>query len=334
MKSSLGAKPVSVSAGFNDFFTSQSNSSAIPSFAPTGSGSSAQASSGSEAGQQLLAANHMLAFRLFALAVATYTVKFMLGMIRYALDATLILLVLASIAAVAMPGPKDGPVAQALAYAESVVNPLFEIVADRGVDVASNCVENSQCGYFDNTGACVPGGWMNPQGNYTERGDLWRYFHGQCYISTRVEFVLLPAMVGLALLAAAIIAAWQYVPARWCGLGPSEDDTLSCTTSEAGSVYSESHHHHHHHHHRHHRHISEHMPLLIDNDPASRYATDGSRAHNTGGGWSYGPVPITRSMPGRPDGNAEGASLEEQYGSWNQRSGHMIQNPSNTKYYS
>ncbi|KAJ1661953.1 hypothetical protein IW140_006302 [Coemansia sp. RSA 1813] len=185
-----------------------------------------------------------------------------------------------------------------------------------------SCVGNSQCGYFDDTGACVPGGWLNPQGNHTAHGDAWRYFHGQCYISTKVEFVLLPAMFGLAVLAAAIVAAWRYVPARWCGLGPGEDDTLSCTTSEAGSVYGDGHHH---------RHMGEHMPLLIDNDPASRYAA-GSSIHGSGGR-SYGPVPMALSAqpkPQNPDRNGEGASFEEQYGSWCQRSGHMIQNPSTT----
>ncbi|KAJ1661952.1 hypothetical protein IW140_006303 [Coemansia sp. RSA 1813] len=129
-RSSLGAKPVSVPAGFNDFFANQSRST-IPSPAQTGG---AQASGSKE---QQAATNHTLAFRLFALAVATYLVKFMLGMIRYALDATLIILVLGSVAAVAMPGPKGGPVAQALAYAESVVDPLFALIADRGVDAAS-----------------------------------------------------------------------------------------------------------------------------------------------------------------------------------------------------
>ncbi|KAJ1801684.1 hypothetical protein LPJ59_000079 [Coemansia sp. RSA 2399] len=187
-----------------------------------------------------------------------------------------------------------------------------------------SCVGNSLCGYFDDTGACVPGGWFSPQGNYTERGEAWRYFHGQCYISTRVEFMLLPAMLGLAVLAAAIIAVWQCMPARWCGLGPNEDDTLSCTTSEAGSVYGEGHHRHHH------RHVGEHMPLLIDNDPASKNPA-GGRAHHASERL-YGPLAMAQSaqsMPQDPDGNGEGASFEEQYGSWFQRSGHMIQNPSN-----
>ncbi|KAJ1801685.1 hypothetical protein LPJ59_000080 [Coemansia sp. RSA 2399] len=124
-KSSLGAKPVSVPAGFNDFFTNPSRS-AIPSLAQANDGEGQQA-----------AANHTLAFRMFALAVATYLVKVTLGMIRYALDATLILLVVGSVVAVAMPGPKGGPVAQALAYAESVVDPLFALIADRGIDAVS-----------------------------------------------------------------------------------------------------------------------------------------------------------------------------------------------------
>ncbi|KAJ2854699.1 hypothetical protein GGI22_004406, partial [Coemansia erecta] len=124
-RSSLGAKPVSVPAGFNDFFTNQGRN-AIP--------SPAQANGGE--GQQA-AANHTLAFRMFALAVAAYLIKVTLGMIRYALDATLILLVVGSVVAVAMPGPKSGPVAQALAYAESVVDPLFALIADRGIDAVS-----------------------------------------------------------------------------------------------------------------------------------------------------------------------------------------------------
>ncbi|KAJ2390908.1 hypothetical protein GGI23_005530, partial [Coemansia sp. RSA 2559] len=149
-----------------------------------------------------------------------------------------------------------------------------------------------------------------------------------CYISARVEFVLLPMMLGLAVVAAAAIAAWQFVPGRWCGLGPGEDDTLSCTTSEAGSVYGEGHQHQHHHHH--HRHVGEHMPLLIDNDPASKRPA-GSRAHNASDRL-YGPISMAQSaqsMPRDPDDSGESVSFEEQYGSWFQRSGRMIQNPSN-----
>ncbi|KAJ2661701.1 hypothetical protein IWW48_002247 [Coemansia sp. RSA 1200] len=123
----LGARPVSVPSAFNDFFGKPAQKTAVP-LARTG---------GAKGQQQEAAANHTLAVRMLALAMATYMVKLMLGMVKYFLDATLVLLVLGSVAAVAKPGPKNGPVAQALSYAESMVDPLFALIADRGIYLVS-----------------------------------------------------------------------------------------------------------------------------------------------------------------------------------------------------
>ncbi|KAJ1734246.1 hypothetical protein LPJ72_002437 [Coemansia sp. Benny D160-2] len=124
----LGAKPVSVPSAFNDFFGKPAQKTTVP-LARTGGVNKGR--------QQEAAANHTLAVRMLALAMATYMVKLMLGMVKYFLDATLVLLVLGSVAAVAKPGPKNGPVAQALSYAESVVDPLFALIADRGIYLVS-----------------------------------------------------------------------------------------------------------------------------------------------------------------------------------------------------
>ncbi|KAJ2140190.1 Nuclear pore complex nucleoporin component [Coemansia sp. RSA 564] len=80
-----------------------------------------------------------------------------------------------------------------------------------------SCTSDRRCGYFFDTGVCVPGGWLAPRGNYTNSGDAWSYYHGHCFISTRKEFVMLPAICGLLILMLAVAALWQSWPARWFG---------------------------------------------------------------------------------------------------------------------
>ncbi|KAJ2808399.1 hypothetical protein H4R20_000901 [Coemansia guatemalensis] len=83
------------------------------------------------------AARQTLAFRLFALAVFVYFARFLLGLVKYLLDATLVLLVAGSVAAVAGPGMKNNMVSQMLVQLESLVNPLFSAIANRGLGVVS-----------------------------------------------------------------------------------------------------------------------------------------------------------------------------------------------------
>ncbi|KAJ1932019.1 hypothetical protein EC988_009595, partial [Linderina pennispora] len=167
------------------------------------------------------------------------------------------------------------------------------------------------CGFFDNTGVCVPGSWLNPSQNHTASGDLWRYYHGQCYISTRVEFVLLPAILGTLILAAAIISIWRYFTLKTFAHGCDNHGYLeACTESDRECQH----------------HSDEHTPLLIDNDPGSR--ASGKRLSNKSSMLSPDPIETARATQqawaDRTPGNA---SFEEQYGSWAQRSGHMVQPP-------
>ncbi|KAJ2721689.1 hypothetical protein GGI07_003804 [Coemansia sp. Benny D115] len=131
------------------------------------------------------------------------------------------------------------------------------------------CVRDDDCGYFGHPGVCVPGGWFSADKEYVDVGRGWSYHHGQCYVSTRVEYVVLPAILVLAVLMAATLAIWR----RW-----TQGD------NEEGSVVEVA---------------EEHMPLLIDNDPASR------------------PDRLGVAMP---PGTVTDAPLEGQYGSWCQRS--------------
>ncbi|PIA16892.1 hypothetical protein COEREDRAFT_92290 [Coemansia reversa NRRL 1564] len=78
-----------------------------------------------------------LAFRLFALAVFVYFARFLLGLVKYMLDATLVMLVASSVAAVAGPGMKSNILSQALVQLESLVTPLFSAIANRGMGVVS-----------------------------------------------------------------------------------------------------------------------------------------------------------------------------------------------------
>ncbi|KAI9503032.1 hypothetical protein GGI25_003479 [Coemansia spiralis] len=133
-RSGLGARPISIPTGFNDLFAKKPVAAAAPPFVSTESPSSQETSASS---------NHLLAFRLLALALVAYTTKFVLGMVRYVLDLALILLVLSSVVAVVRPGPKDGAVSQVLAHVESVVNPLFSAMADRGVDAISGHIKTA-----------------------------------------------------------------------------------------------------------------------------------------------------------------------------------------------
>ncbi|KAJ1721225.1 hypothetical protein LPJ53_004246 [Coemansia erecta] len=170
-----------------------------------------------------------------------------------------------------------------------------------------SCVNDHRCGYFYNTGVCVPGSWLKPHHNYTDSGAEWSYYHGHCRISTRVEFVVLPSLLGLATLVAAVISLWRWWSYR------HNDEVPSCASSQA-SAYDERVGHFHHHHHNEH---NERMPLLIDNDPASRGAAQSS----------IGDRSTTDRRTLDPNINivagAGRASFEEQYGSWIQRSGNM-----------
>ncbi|KAJ1648731.1 hypothetical protein LPJ64_000050 [Coemansia asiatica] len=171
-----------------------------------------------------------------------------------------------------------------------------------------SCVNDHGCGFFFDTGICVPGGWLKPQANFTDSGAAWSYYHGNCRISTRVEFVVLPSLLILATLVAAVIVMWR----RWSF---SSDTQSSCASSQASIMHGNigsGHHHHHHHHHG-----DERTPLLIDNDPASR---------------PPGVLAMTSSSNNRQAGelgvdiagNPRQASFEEQYGSWCQRSANKV----------
>ncbi|KAJ2611153.1 hypothetical protein H4S08_003293 [Coemansia sp. RSA 1365] len=78
-----------------------------------------------------------LAFRLFALAVFVYFARFFVGLVKYMLDAALVMLVASSVAAVAGPGLKNNILSQVLVQLESLVTPLFSAIASRGLGVVS-----------------------------------------------------------------------------------------------------------------------------------------------------------------------------------------------------
>ncbi|KAJ2836018.1 hypothetical protein J3B01_003114 [Coemansia erecta] len=82
-------------------------------------------------------ARHTLAFRLAALAIMAYLARFLVGLVKYALDAALLLLLATSAAAVVGPGAKNNMVTQLLVQVESCVDPVFAIIADRGLTVVS-----------------------------------------------------------------------------------------------------------------------------------------------------------------------------------------------------
>ncbi|KAJ2704271.1 hypothetical protein FB645_003426 [Coemansia sp. IMI 203386] len=270
---------------------------------------------------------------LLALLVCTLAVKFTLSVVKVLLDCLMCVLALVCVLAILRPGPKNGPVSIVLGYIEAFVDPTYHWMAERVSRIASgpilklflflkrnnnprvaellgkcakytdclSCVNDHDCGYFYDTGVCVPGSWLKPHANHTDSGAAWSYYHGHCRISTRVEFVVLPALLALATLAAAVIALWR----RWSH--GSTDDQSSCASSEADIAHSSvgGRHHHHYHHHG-----DERTPLLIDNDPASRpsalaMSSSGRQANELG-------IDIA--------GNPRQASLEEQYGSWCQRS--------------
>ncbi|KAJ2000789.1 hypothetical protein GGI04_004012 [Coemansia thaxteri] len=82
-------------------------------------------------------ARHLLAFRLLALACGIYLAKFLLGLVRYVLDFALCVLVLGGVVAIFRPGPKDGVVSKALAQLEAFVAPLYAVLADHSLSIAS-----------------------------------------------------------------------------------------------------------------------------------------------------------------------------------------------------
>ncbi|KAJ2018518.1 hypothetical protein H4218_003122 [Coemansia sp. IMI 209128] len=180
------------------------------------------------------------------------------------------------------------------------------------------CVRDYECGYFANTGVCVPGGWLRAKANHTDSGDSWSYYHGQCYVSTRVEFELVPSILGLIILGLAMVVLWRHCSARW--YGAEDGDYSSCASSVAGPAAEGRRRHAHHH-------GDEHMPLLIDNDPyslpaaahqrraslASAGLSIEARHHRAGHSWGGNVAPA-------------GSSFEEHYGSWCQRNGNMVQN--------
>ncbi|KAJ2356275.1 hypothetical protein GGF43_002181 [Coemansia sp. RSA 2618] len=165
---------------------------------------------------------------------------------------------------------------------------------------------------------CVPGGWLAPRGNYTDSGDMWRYYHGHCLISTRKEFVLLPSICGLLILVLAIVALWQSWPARCCGFslpGPTTPraSPVQGLRGDNGRQTQVP---------------GEHMPLLVDNDPGNSVRAQQAAAglhgqlHPTS---QESPIPQTRRQRSNAADVPGGTSFEEQYGSWCQRSGHMVQ---------
>ncbi|KAJ2456070.1 hypothetical protein EV183_000413 [Coemansia sp. RSA 2336] len=80
---------------------------------------------------------HTLAFRLAALAIMTYLARFLIGLVKYVLDAALLLLLITSVAAVVGPSAKNSTLTQLLVQVESFVSPAFSVVAERGVSVVS-----------------------------------------------------------------------------------------------------------------------------------------------------------------------------------------------------
>ncbi|KAJ2742346.1 hypothetical protein GGI20_004551 [Coemansia sp. BCRC 34301] len=184
------------------------------------------------------------------------------------------------------------------------------------------CVGDRGCGYFASTCVCVPGGWLRARANYTDHGDSWSYYHGQCLIGTRVELVLLPSILGLVILGITMVAVWRHRwPARWCR--PDDGDYSSCASSVAGPAAEGQR--------RHlHRHGDEHMPLLIDNDPHSLPAPSHRRRLSLASGSGIGmSIEARRHQAGHSwAGNTApaGSSFEEHYGSWCQRNANMVQN--------
>ncbi|KAJ2851753.1 hypothetical protein IWW36_000898 [Coemansia brasiliensis] len=80
---------------------------------------------------------HTLAFRLAALAIITYLARFLIGLVKYVLDAALLLLLITSVAAVVGPSAKNNTLTQLLVQIESFISPVFSVVAERGVSVVS-----------------------------------------------------------------------------------------------------------------------------------------------------------------------------------------------------
>ncbi|KAI9477524.1 hypothetical protein LPJ78_002271 [Coemansia sp. RSA 989] len=78
---------------------------------------------------------HTLAFRLAALAIVTYLARFLIGLVKYVLDAALLLLLITSVAAVISPSAKNSTLTQLLVQVESFVSPVFSVVAERGASV-------------------------------------------------------------------------------------------------------------------------------------------------------------------------------------------------------
>ncbi|KAJ2438991.1 hypothetical protein GGF42_008110, partial [Coemansia sp. RSA 2424] len=153
-----------------------------------------------------------------------------------------------------------------------------------------------------------------------------------CYIGTRIEFVLLPTILGLAILGVAMVALWRHRwPVRWCR--SDDGDYSSCASSVVGPAVEGQRRHPHHH-------GDEHMPLLIDNDPYSLPAAS-RRQHRrrsslvSDSGAALAPADAGMSIEARRHqaghswaGNAApaGSSFEEHYGSWCQRNVNMVQN--------
>ncbi|KAI8320821.1 hypothetical protein GQ54DRAFT_298370 [Martensiomyces pterosporus] len=119
-------------------------------------------------------------------------------------------------------------------------------------------------------------------------------------------------------LAAAIVSLWRCWPYKWHespnGQCPYLDPEGCSSDGGEGSG---------------HRQHDEHTPLLIDNDPRSRP----SRVRAPTGSTALRPEPIEAAMESHRHraehawmgSSPAGASFEEQYGSWCQRSGNMVQ---------
>ncbi|KAJ2715553.1 hypothetical protein H4R19_001135 [Coemansia spiralis] len=179
-------------------------------------------------------------------------------------------------------------------------NGLREAAADWCADYVGceSCVADPGCGFIDRRDACVAGGWLTPHSNFTH-ADGWSYYHGNCAVSTRVEFVLLPATLALAVLALAVAALWRSwsAPRNSSAANDVGDPRLGVCLPD------------------------DHMPLLIDNDPASRHAAH--HQPDDARGPQY-PTPIAPQSPSdaRWAGQSPtGTSLDEQHGSWCHRRG-------------
>ncbi|KAJ2777009.1 hypothetical protein H4R18_005375 [Coemansia javaensis] len=101
------------------------------------SGGGGSKAAGSEAAAAADASRQTLALRLAGLAAAVYLARFMLGLLKYVVDAALLLLVACCVAAAAGPGLKNDTVSQLLARLEAAVDPLFAALADRGAGAVS-----------------------------------------------------------------------------------------------------------------------------------------------------------------------------------------------------